>query len=200
MRIGTTFSGTVDELGGQSIQTKFFMLGVPLFPLESYWVLSDRADGVNGMIIPTNTKSVCLGLIRNWLVFPMVGAFLMWMVEEWTLIPFIAVMAAWLVITFAVGRVPSAQRPRRLALGAATGVYAEPSMLGQHAEFIFSGLQERWLDLVMETGEADWEVLAEREPSVLPMVFALGEYAKVVHENEEEWVPAAAKAWTRLDS
>src|SRR3954469_8838429 len=64
IRIGTVFTGTVDQVGEESIQTKFFMIGVPLIPMESFFVLRDRGNGVDGFPIPLNGKSVLLAYLR----------------------------------------------------------------------------------------------------------------------------------------
>jgi hypothetical protein len=40
--------GEVDQLDGESIQTKFFVLGVPLLPLSSHYVVKQHYRGISG--------------------------------------------------------------------------------------------------------------------------------------------------------
>lgn len=58
--IGTLYTGTVEEQNDQCIQTKFFLLGLPLFPIESTYKVSKT----QGLEIPLNGRSVWLGYSR----------------------------------------------------------------------------------------------------------------------------------------
>ena len=60
MRVGTMFFGRVDDIIGEGIETKFFVLGVPVFPLNSYYFTRGR----QGFEIPLHGKSVALGYAR----------------------------------------------------------------------------------------------------------------------------------------
>ncbi len=77
MRIGTMFLGKVDSLAGESVQTKFFILGVPLVPLTSHYVIGESGAGIQGFEIPLHGKSVLLGYVRiyAWIAAMLCGVF-----------------------------------------------------------------------------------------------------------------------------
>lgn len=56
--------------GGHTIQTKFFVLGLPILPLDSYYVLSEKSGfffggSINGFRIPMHGRSVLLGYLHG---------------------------------------------------------------------------------------------------------------------------------------
>ena len=59
--IGTIYTGTIEDQNDQCIQTKFFLLGLPLFPVESTYKVSKNT----GMEIPLNGRSVWMGYSRT---------------------------------------------------------------------------------------------------------------------------------------
>ena len=135
MKIGTMFLGRVDAVGGQSIQTKFFVVGLPLIPMGSWFVLRDRVNGVQGFEIALHPKSVLLGYLRLWLMVPAVVGGLFWYLDrhDYDFSPAYPVMAIvfgvlWLASMFLGGAGGKAKR-QRLALGKVTGICAYPSML-----------------------------------------------------------------------
>src|SRR5688572_22688380 len=106
IRIGTVFTGTVDQVGEQSVQTKFFMIGVPLIPLESFYVLREDVNGVNGFRIELSGKSVLMAYAR-WGSF--IGAVIAginamvtssWRRTAADWIPLGLCLAAWVFFTF----------------------------------------------------------------------------------------------------
>src|SRR4051812_48307842 len=64
MVIGTAFLGKVKEVNKQWVETKFFILGLPLFPLSSMLVTSSNFRSRQGMHIPLNSTSVIAGYGR----------------------------------------------------------------------------------------------------------------------------------------
>lgn len=66
---GTMFLGKVEAIGEESIQTKLFILGVPLLPVSSWFVVREQFRGVQGFEIPLHGRSVGLAHLR------MVGAY-----------------------------------------------------------------------------------------------------------------------------
>lgn len=59
------FLGRVEALEHESIQTKFFVLGVPLIPLESFYVLAEEGRGVRGhQLENVHGASVLAGYLR----------------------------------------------------------------------------------------------------------------------------------------
>ena len=69
---GTMFLGKVEAIGEESIQTKLFILGVPLLPVSSWFVVREQFRGVQGFEIPLHGRSVGLAHLR------MVGAYVLW--------------------------------------------------------------------------------------------------------------------------
>ncbi len=67
-RIGTRFCGEIGLPGGHSIQTKFFVLGAPLIPLESFYVMKESpgffSSSVQGLPIPLHGRSVLAGYLE----------------------------------------------------------------------------------------------------------------------------------------
>ena len=149
IKIGTVFTGTVDQVDDESIQTKFFMLGVPLIPLESFFVLRDRGNGVDGFPIALHGKSVAMAYLR-W------GAFIAAVIAgvsaavtpsyrrgPGSFVLAGCLIAAWVVFTFFLGRPNAAARARRMVFKAATGVSAPPDLLpADLAQRIYESLQK----------------------------------------------------------
>lgn len=186
IRIGTVFTGTVDQVGEESIQTKFFMIGVPLIPLESFFVLRDRGNGVDGFPIPLHGKSVVLAYLR-WGAF--IGAVIAGVMAMVTPsyrrgpVDFIgaAVMViAWVLLTFVAGKPDKASLARRLIFKAATGISATPELLPAHvASEIHESLQKNPMQ-----DSAAWRFVASSYQARL--------------ENSEQARAAAEAAWAQL--
>lgn len=134
IRIGTIFTGTVDRVGEQSVQTKFFMIGVPLIPLESYFVLQEQVNGVNGIRMELSGKSVLMAYAR-WGSF--VAAIIAGIAAltkssfsrhptDW--LP-LAICGVVFVASLFFGGLSKRERARRSALKSVTGLAALPEML-----------------------------------------------------------------------
>jgi|GEM_PF-4192836 len=130
-RIGTMFMGEVDSVGPQSVQTKFFVLGVPLVPLGSFFF---TAPG-RGIEIPINGRSVAAGYSR--LVFGLGATLLvlrLFVMSSWhrdasdyaAAFGAAAMFVASLVF---LGRLDKAEKRRRTVLLARTGLAADPAIL-----------------------------------------------------------------------
>ena len=186
IRIGTVFTGTVDQVGDESIQTKFFMIGVPLIPLESFFVLRDRGNGVDGFPIPLNGKSVVLAYLR-WGSF--IGAVIAGVMALVTpayrrgpidVLSVVIALAAWGVLTFVVGKPNKASLARRLIFKAATGISATPDLLPSHvASEIHDSLQKNPMQ-----DSAAWRFVASSYQARI--------------ENSEQARAAAETAWAQL--
>lgn len=186
IRIGTVFTGTVDQVGEESIQTKFFMIGVPLIPMESFFVLRDRGNGVDGFPIPLNGKSVLLAYLRWGAFIAAIIAGVMAMVTPSYRrgpIDFVAAgvcLAAWVVLTFFVGKPNKASLARRLIFKAATGISATPDLLPAHvASEIHESLQKNPMQ-----DSAAWRFVASSYQARI--------------ENSEQARAAAEVAWAQL--
>jgi hypothetical protein len=62
--IGTISTGTIHEFKSQAIKTKFFIIGVPLFPVGSFYKLTNNM----GIPVALNGKSVWVGYSRTTLL------------------------------------------------------------------------------------------------------------------------------------
>ncbi len=174
MRIGTMFFGTVDALDGESIQTKFLVVGVPIAPLSSHYVMSDHGTGISGFDIPLHGKSILLGYTRiaAWMITAICGVLWLALHEPgymaWTL----GFAALTIVSTWVLGRLSRAERTRRSMLKLVTGCGAPPALLGDRATELGDRLRARWekdhdgqaWDRAIELGAAD------------PLLFAVAEY------------------------
>jgi len=149
IRIGTIFTGTCDRVGEQSVQTKFFMIGVPLVPLESYYVLQEQLNGVNGFAIELSGKSVLLAYARwgSFIGAVIAGIHAMVTTHSWNrtaadFIPLALCTAAWAYFTFFTASPGKRERARRSVLKSVTGLAALPSMLPPHiADEVFKKLE-----------------------------------------------------------
>jgi hypothetical protein len=154
MRIGTIFLGRVGAVDGEAVATKFFMLGVPVVPLASYYFtepmgLGALLAGGKGFEIPTNATSVFAGYARVGLF--MVAALLSVtsfdderfdLMELATVAP---LWMLWLLSQFVLGRLSSKEKLRRRLLRAGTGVGAPPQWMGlSQASKVKEQLEQRW--------------------------------------------------------
>lgn len=55
------YTGTIEEFNGQAIKTKFFILGIPLFPISSFYFVKKN----QGIELPLISKSARLGFGRT---------------------------------------------------------------------------------------------------------------------------------------
>jgi hypothetical protein len=177
MRIGTMFLGKVDDLGDESIQTKFFILGVPLVPLSSYYVVGEQVGGVKGFEIPLVGKSVAFGYVRigAWLGALLFGlfAYLDRHSDASTWIGCAICLAAGIVSTFVLGKLSKEEKLRRSMLKVLTGIGAPPSLLpADLRETTAYSLVERWKE---EHGDQAWDsAIAAGKGDLL--LFVLAEY------------------------
>lgn len=131
IRIGTMFMGEVDAVGSQSIQTKFFVLGVPLLPLGSFYFTSPG----RGMEIPIHGKSVVAGYLRLVLGLAAVGLIIrLFVMSSWNrdasdwIVAFASVALA-VASLFVLGNLGREEKARRTVLLARTGLAADPAIL-----------------------------------------------------------------------
>lgn len=177
MRIGTMFLGKVDSIGSESVQTKFFIFGVPVLPLSSHYVLEERVNGISGFEIPVSGKSVLFGYLRiyAWIAALLCGVFAF--VERrdaeslWVGCAILGVTAA--VTTFALGGLSKEQKLRRSLLRLTTGVGAPPEYLPSDVRTsIFEKLSAAW---DKENEGKPWRAAVE-SGAAEPILFAIAEY------------------------
>jgi hypothetical protein len=178
MRIGTMFLGEVDQLENESIQTKFLVVGVPLVPTSSWYVLGSNGSSIRGFEIAIHGKSVAFGYLRVglWIAALLCGVFAY--VESrhdatsLTVTSGILLLAA-IAMTFFAGKLSSRELQRRGWLKAVTGVGAPPSLLKSlDRDPIAERLLTRWNK---ERAGENWERAAETGVAD-PLLFAIAEY------------------------
>ncbi|MCB9592543.1 MAG: hypothetical protein H6719_07415 [Sandaracinaceae bacterium] len=205
MRIGTMFLGRVDALEGESIQTKFFILGVPLAPMSSYYVIRDLGNGVDGFELPmVHGKSVLLGYLR---MLSAIGAVLGGVfayiergdsVGLW--VACVVCTALWAASMFVLGGITPEEKAQRLALRRWAGVGAPPELLdGERRDAIQAILERSWARLCEELGAEqarDWRPLLAT-PSRAPagseeLLYALARYEGEGERADAIWRHARA--------
>jgi hypothetical protein len=173
MRIGTMFFGEVEQLLGESVQTKFFVLGVPLIPLGSFYFTGPE----QGFEIPLHGKSMLLGYVRigTWIGVLLCGLFAYLgrnhdSADTWIAGSVLLVLA--IVTTFVLGKLSAGERLRRLALKSTAGIGAPPEWLPVETRTkLAASLTAQWKADHTETWES---AIAAGTKSVL--LFALAEY------------------------
>jgi hypothetical protein len=137
MRVGTMFLGQVEDLDHECIETKFFVLGVPLFPMESWYVTGRAGLDIRGILLPTvHGTSVLAGYLRIglWIV-ALLAAVFGWIEHrsydpQYGLFGLAALaVVAWVPAQFVLGRLSERERARRVMLRAAIGLGAPPELL-----------------------------------------------------------------------
>ena len=190
MRIGTMFFGRVDDVLGEGIETKFFVLGVPLFPMGSYYFTQGR----RGFEIPLHGKSVALGYARMalWLTALLWGI-LGWVTKHYSdgpevLIGPLLVAGVASYFTWGVGRVSRADKSKRLVLRVVAGLAADPAILpiGLRDE-IHERLESTWTQ--RNPGRA-WRTSVDApqlDPQDATLLYALAAYARETGLTERAW-------------
>jgi hypothetical protein len=175
MIIGTMFLGKVDSLHGESVQTKFFVFGVPLVPVSSFYFL----EGRKGFEIPINNKSVNFGYARAaaWGGTMLCGlfAYLGHGVEASNRFRLgLLLLLASLAITFLLGKLSKGEQLRRMILKKTAGIAAPPSLLPEKIRAsTLTGLKADWKK---ERGDESWQA-AIKSGEKHALLFAIAAYS-----------------------
>ncbi|MEQ9323416.1 MAG: zinc ribbon domain-containing protein [Polyangiaceae bacterium] len=166
------FLGKVEALEHESIQTKFFVLGLPLIPMESFYVVAEDVQGVQGQALKdVHGGSALAGYVRIALptiafvsgIFAYVDrdAGSAWLVCAACTIGFVASMML-------LGRLDDTERAKRECLLRLMGTGAPPELLEARArnaqlerlEAIYAILDDRpWREHVEDPAEAPADLL-----------------------------------------
>ncbi|MDQ3034257.1 MAG: hypothetical protein M3Y87_17750 [Myxococcota bacterium] len=189
MRIGTMFLGRVEALENESVQTKFFVFGVPIAPVASYYATGETGNGVQGIEIPVHGTSVLAGYLRmgTFLVALLCGIF-GWIEHrsydpQYGLFGVTAIATiGWALSMFAIGRLSQSERTRRERLREATGIGAPPELLPDDVRGeIEAKLELRWAHVSDDTsGGRDWKTRlrgGQARRDELATLYALAEYS-----------------------
>lgn len=212
MRIGTSFFGEIEAIRGQCIRTKFFVLGLPLVPLGSFYFTSGSGSGGRGFEIPLHGKSVLAGYLRIGLgIAALLLAIRLWAISRWERdvsdwVTFGVVLAVAIGSLF-LGRLSHMERARRAVLLGATGLAADPRILPR--EMSLSMLQDMEMKLAMNEVPLDpaaWQLgpsnegpyrasAMAMEADTLRLLYAYASYAARV---DPAWKTAREALWQRV--
>ena len=125
MRFGTRFIGAVDSIGQESIRTRFRMLIVPLWPIESHFVLEDSLNGFRSFPVALNRRSIALGYLRWWSLLGIVLGGIFWW-ERGAYALFSGSLLLWFTSALVLGGCAADDWKKRQILKVATGLSAPP--------------------------------------------------------------------------
>ena len=182
MKIGVKFFGEIDSLGPESIQTKFFLLGLPLIPLESYYCLEQTSNGIKGFPIPLSSKSILLTYLRWWVVALsiVVGIIQAFIIGDrsWAILIVLGILIGWL--SMKLGRLHPDEKRRRMVFRTIVGLGAPPELLPDNvSQNIRIGLEKQWLELQSSSTVQDWQTILSPESiklERLPLLYCLASY------------------------
>ena len=111
MLIGSLFLGKVHEVNGQWIETKFVVIGIPLFPTSSMLVTRSAWRSRNGFNIPLNYQSIIAGFARMFSLIIAFIAFIFFFIERDSTASMIggAGLLLWLYFYFVFGSADTAE-------------------------------------------------------------------------------------------
>ena len=192
IRVGTVFTGEVDKINQESIQTKFFLLGLPLFPLESYYCLRMTQQGVQGFPIKLNFKSVIMAYLRWWFgIASIVGIILAFASSDYFIIlPSIAGLAI-AISTIWTGRLSKREKYRRQVLINVIGMGAPPNLLPESTVLeVSTKLENAWKQSAFGAYQENWQSISSLSSvpkNMLPLLFCLALYKKNNQVAEKVW-------------
>jgi len=201
MRFGSRFIGAVDWVGDESIRTRFQMFIVPLWPIESHFVLEDSVRGFRSFPVPLNSKSVLMGYLRWWAFLGVVlGGIFWWENGSYLLVTWSTLL--WLMSALFLGKSPAQTHRKRLILHHATGLSAEPHyQTAEMREEVFAKLVHRLADLENRLGERPWTEILD-DPGgekIAALAYATSQYG-ICCAPTEQWETQSEQAWAAIDS
>lgn len=190
--IGTISIGKVDAVNKESVQTKFFLLVLPLFPIESFYSLGITPQGNLGFRIPLHLKSIVLGYIRWWasmvsltLIIGSLAA------EQYELLVYGIIGMMLFLSTFWFGRLSKKEVSRRQILVNIVGIGADPNILpkGMKKETL-TELEEAWQQANVGTLRENWRTVSSLnslEKNLYPLLYCLAMYAGEKQLAKRSW-------------
>jgi hypothetical protein len=189
---GTQFIGKIDKINNESIQTKFIVLGMPLFPIGSFYCLEDPFPGSRLIRIQLNRKSVILAYLRWWISIPSITLIIIgWALEQYTYLFGGALGIAIFLVTLLFGRLSSDEKERRKILINVVGLGADPKILPQEMrQSILAKLEEKWGQTNVISLHENWKSvssLSSMEIHLYPLIYCLALYAEEAELAERFW-------------
>ncbi len=185
--VGTILIGKVDQLDEESIQTKFFVLGVPLIPLVSYYV---AGFGQRAIEIKLNPKSILVAYMRTWI--PLASFMLMILgLGNYSLLILSYLGFTLMLSSWWLGRLPEKESLRRQILAEAVGTGVPPRLLPKTKVPEYMDLLEtKWRDATAGTFYEDWKksLFSSSVASKLyPLLFSLALYSGEKALADQVW-------------
>lgn len=206
MKIGVAFYGDVQNVDGQGISTQFFILGGPLVPLKSMFVIEDRGTQKRGFEIDVNGQSTLLGYARIYsFLFAFLFILLGWLLPRECgnlIIPGIISLLIWVPVQFLTGKPSEKDAAKRRLIGKALGVNAFPEWLPRETLRASVALLEEKYNTLFEAGivkHKDWKETVRYGQSMngtfAHIVYTLALYQTYMNpaQGSEELVE---KAWS----
>ena len=193
MLIGTRYGGAVHRLGSECIKTRFWVLLVPIVPLQSFYVLNARLPSMDGFPIPLQWSSVVVAYLRALAVMAILGsgAALLWMSHPWWGAALLAAAVLLVLTCVALGRLPNDERRRRGLLRQAIGVGAPPElMLHAMRKHAMQRLLARWHRRYPErlwSHRAEASDIADEELVLLHALAELSHQPLLARELRDRW-------------
>jgi hypothetical protein len=205
MKIGTIFLGKINEIEGEYITTKFFIIGLPLIPVNSFYATSEKLNGINGFEIPICSKSVALGYARTILCFVglMYGLWA-YFEKEYDLYLFAGIaLFLWVMCMFFIGNLSQDEKLKRTILRSHSGLYADPALLSNDMRCsIYESLEIDWKTLAEEKQKpwlltkTPWEhclMPSSLELEHYTLAYTMTRYAKNKEAAEKLWALVSVK-------
>jgi len=189
---GTIILGRVDKVGKQSIRTKFFILGFPLFPIKSFYFLSDLDNVSQAIPIRMNGKSVAAGYLR--ILAPFLTIMMLVFVytnRDFLFLSLGLLGVALFLSTYLFGILSDEEKERRQLLIEATGIGADPKVLYEDMSAeILSKLENKWNESDAAPSHRNWRhvlSLSGMETHLYPLLYSLTRYAGEEDQAEQVW-------------
>ena len=186
MIFGTAFLGKVEDVKGHWIETKFVIIGVPVFPISSMLVTDSTFRSRKGFNIALNEKSIIAGYLRIFLAVLAVVFFVCAEHNGLFALAGIALAMLWLYFCIGFGRANKRDADLREKFGHTTGLYLLPQWLdGSDLYTIYEQLDTKYNFLF---GQNDWlvDLQTMTEPDERsPFLYALAYVSYVLGLSEE---------------
>ncbi|MGX5818831.1 hypothetical protein ACWKWU_11580 [Chitinophaga lutea] len=181
--IGTLSSGSLHDFEGQCIKTKFVIIGVPLFPVQTYYKITDNM----GIPIPMNGKSVLHGYLRT----TFLGLGFVGMIAA-SAMPKAAVVLSFLLIGLGIyswvlfaGGVKDKESRTRTILGKGFNYNMLPEHLPQEVQIaLFHEAEQKWKKLNGENSSWIAAIAHGITPENKYLLYTLAYYANVMAGSE----------------
>ena len=158
MHIGYINLGAVDAISNQEVETRFFAIGLPLFPLQSYVMSNDEKI----CEIPSHFKSILYGYLRIYMAIITCLAIAQYFIFEdiSTPIPMIVCTLIWCV-TVMGGNLSKKDKLMCEAMGMTCKLYLHPRHMSEEmASEYLKKMESTW-----EFHQSMWNVGDWREVS-----------------------------------